>query len=153
MLRRTVPVAHPPLLRPSRRLRPLPPRPAIEQSNYRTKMGCSHRTPGNRISIWATRSLHRPSTQTLLPLSFPTLFQSCVAAIRARLRLWKASSLLCSFRYPWLNQYQNPCGVRICVRLLVPICGTQMVAIYHWNRHLFINIFFGELSSGLVCLL
>jgi len=147
MLRRKVAVAlhYPPQPRPSR-----PPHrhPEIELFSYHTKMGCSHRTAGlNRGSIWATR---RPFTRTLLPLSSPTLFQSCVAAIQDRLRLWKASSLQCSSRCLWLNQYRNLCGTRVCVWLLVPICGTRMVAIY---QHLFINIFLGESSSGLVCLL
>jgi len=70
MLRRTVAVAHTPLLRPSRPLCPLPLCQVIKQFNYHTKMGCSHRTVGNRSTIWATRSLHRPSTQNLLPLFF-----------------------------------------------------------------------------------
>ena len=72
------------------------------------------------------------------------MIQSYVSAIQATR---KRRSRQC-----WQKQYQSLFGARVSAWLLTPICGTQMVVIYHWNRHLFTSIFERGFSLGLrVC--
>jgi len=90
---------------------------------------------------------HPPSLHLLLPPS-ATFFanqtnsQLCCCTVNTP---WQKASLpQCSCECPLQQQYRNDLfGACVSVWLQVSVCGTQMVAIYHWNhwnQRLFISI-------------